>query len=71
MEIMTESMSLKSNKLVNPALPTSGEKEYIKNEGITRDVIENNGDENWHPVMLMKINDLTCLPRDVDDNKCS
>ncbi|MGD0222747.1 MAG: hypothetical protein ABSF71_10445 [Terriglobia bacterium] len=54
MEIMTESMSLKSNKLVNPALPTSGEKEYIKNEGITRDVIENNGDEKWHPVMLMK-----------------
>jgi hypothetical protein len=27
---------------------------YIKNEGITRDVIENNGDKNWHPVILMK-----------------
>jgi hypothetical protein len=27
---------------------------HIKNEGITRDVIENNRDKNWHPVMLMK-----------------
>jgi hypothetical protein len=29
-------------------------KMYIKNEGLTRDVVENNRDKNWHPVMLMK-----------------
>jgi hypothetical protein len=27
---------------------------HIKNEGITRDVIENNMGKNWHPVMLMR-----------------
>jgi hypothetical protein len=27
---------------------------HIKNEGIARDVVENNRDKNWHPVMLMK-----------------
>jgi len=71
MGILIKSMSLKLNNLVNSLPRGRGEKEHIKNEGITRDVIENNGDENWHPVMLMKTNDLTCLPRDVDDNKCS
>ena len=49
-------MSLKLNNLVNSLPRGRGEKEHIKNEGITRDVIENNGDENWHPVMLMIIN---------------
>ncbi|MGD0225512.1 MAG: hypothetical protein ABSF71_24555 [Terriglobia bacterium] len=37
------------------------EKYIIKNEEITRDVIENNGDKNWHPVMLMKNKLVTTL----------
>jgi hypothetical protein len=39
----------------------------IKNEGITRDVIENNRDKKWHPVMLMKNKWFTALTRDVAD----
>jgi len=54
MGILIKSMSLKLNNLVNSLPRGRGEKEHIKNEGITRDVIENNGDEKWHPVMLMK-----------------
>ncbi len=54
MGILIESMSLKLHKLSNSPLPGRVEKEHVKNEGITRDVIENNGDKNWHPVMLMK-----------------
>jgi hypothetical protein len=47
-------MSLNLNKLVVHHGKVAGEKVYIKNEGITRDVIENKVDKNWHPVMLMK-----------------
>jgi hypothetical protein len=47
-------MSLKLNKLVDSQLSSRGKKEHIINEGLTRDVIENNGDKNWHPVMLLK-----------------
>jgi len=50
-----------SNKLANYQLPGCSKKEHIKNEGLTRDVIENNGDKNWHPVMLMKNKLVTTL----------
>jgi len=61
MEIFKESMPLISNKLANYQLPGCSKKEHIKNEGLTRDVIENNGDKNWHPVMLMKNKLVTTL----------
>jgi len=41
MEILIKSMSLKLNKLMNSPFQGSEKTGYIKNEGISRDVIEN------------------------------
>ena len=58
-ETFRYSMSLKLDELINPQGHDKAEKGHIKNEGITRDVAENNGEGfSQSPV-----------PRDVDENK--